>query len=119
MGASVTGSARFFETMLLTAGLLERIPLRGGMRVLLSAPVFHGWGLLVAVLTLMLGGTLVLRPRFDAATTLADLERFRCGAFVAVPTMLRRIVDLGDRVRSADLAALRIVASGGMTAQGA
>ena len=101
------------RTLLLTAGLLERIPLRGGMRVLLSAPVFHGWGLLVAVLTLMLGGTLVLRPRFEAATALADLERFRCGAFVAVPTMLRRIVDLGDRVRSADLAALRIVASGG------
>ncbi len=59
------------RTLLLTAGLLERIPLRGGMRLLLSAPVFHGWGLLVAVLTLMLGGTLVLRPRFEAATALA------------------------------------------------
>lgn len=101
------------RTLTLTAGLLERIPLRGGERVLLSAPVFHGWGLLVAVLTLMLGGTLVLRRRFDAASALADLERLRCGAFIAVPTMLRRIVDLGDAVRTADLTALRVVASGG------
>ncbi|MCA1007889.1 AMP-binding protein [Rhodococcus hoagii] len=101
------------RTLLLTAGLLERISLRGGERVLLSAPVFHGWGLLVAVLTLMLGGTLVLRRRFDAAGALADLERFRCGAFIAVPTMLRRIVDLGGSVRTTDLSALRIVASGG------
>ncbi|MFC9517240.1 AMP-binding protein [Nocardiaceae bacterium NPDC056970] len=101
------------RTLLLTAGLLERIPLRAGERVLLSAPVFHGWGLLVAVLTLMLGGTLVLRRRFDAARALDDLERLRCGALIAVPTMLRRIVDLDDSVRTADLSALRIVASGG------
>lgn len=101
------------RTLLLTAGLLDRIPLRGGTRVLLSAPVFHGWGLLVAVLTLMLGGTLVLRRRFDAVRALDDLERLRCGAFIAVPTMLRRIIDLGESIRTAELTALRIVASGG------
>lgn len=101
------------RTLALTAGLLERIPLRGGERVLLSAPVFHGWGLLVAILTLMLGGTLVLHRRFDPARALADLERHRCGAFVAVPTMLRRMVDLRDAGTAADLSALRIVASGG------
>ncbi|MFC9789895.1 AMP-binding protein [Rhodococcus sp. NPDC127528] len=101
------------RTLLLTAGLLERIPLRGGERVLLSAPVFHGWGLLVAVLTLCLGSTLVLHRRFDAARAVTDLERLGCSTFVAVPTMLRRVLALGEQVRSADLSAVRIVASGG------
>lgn len=101
------------RTLALTAGLLERIPLRGGERVLLSAPVFHGWGLLVAMLTLMLGGTLVLHRRFDSARALAALEKHRCGAFIAVPTMLRRVVDQRETLMATDLSALRIVASGG------
>lgn len=100
-------------TLLLPAGLLSRIPLRGGERVMLSAPVFHGWGLLIAVLTLNLGSTLVLHRRFEASRTLDDLQRHRCSTFIAVPTMLRRLVALGDdRIRAADLS-LRIVASGG------
>lgn len=107
------------RTLMLTAGMLERIPLRGGERVLLSAPVFHGWGLLVAVLTLMLGSTLVLHRRFDASRALADLERQRCAAFIAVPTMIRRMLDLGDAVEAADLSGLRIVASGGARLEGA
>ncbi|MGW5075062.1 AMP-binding protein [Rhodococcus sp. NPDC004095] len=107
------------RTLMLTAGLLERIPLRGGERVLLSAPVFHGWGLLVAVLTLMLGSTLILHRRFDASRALADLTRQRCAAFIAVPTMIRRVLDLGEQVRVADLSSLRIVASGGARLEGA
>ncbi|TQF67037.1 AMP-binding protein [Rhodococcus spelaei] len=107
------------RTLMLTAGLLERIPLRGGERVLLSAPVFHGWGLLVAMLTLMLGSTLVLHRRFDATRALTALTQQRCAAFIAVPTMIRRMLDLGDAVDAADLSALRIVASGGARLEGA
>ncbi|EME15972.1 AMP-binding protein [Rhodococcus triatomae] len=101
------------KTLMLTAGLLQRIPLRGNERVLLSAPVFHGWGLLVAVLVLMLGSTLVMHRRFDAQRALDDLARLECSTFIAVPTMIRRVLALGDEVRSADLASLQIVASGG------
>ncbi|WP_216901664.1 AMP-binding protein [Nocardia alni] len=101
------------RTMLLPAGLLSRIPLRPNENVLVSAPVFHGWGLLVAVLTLTQGSTLVLHRRFDAARALTDLQRHRCAVFIAVPTMLRRILALGDQLATADLSDLRIVASGG------
>ena len=101
------------KTLMLTAGLLQRIPLRGNERVLLSAPVFHGWGLLVAVLVLMLGSTLVMHRRFDAQRALDDLARLECSTFIAVPTMIRRLLALGDEVTSANLAALQIVASGG------
>lgn len=106
-------------TLLLPAGLLSRIPLRGGERVLVSAPVFHGWGLLIAMLTLQLGSTLILRRRFDAGQALDDLRRHDCASFIAVPTMLRRMLALGDAVRDADLSALRIVASGGARLDGA
>ncbi|CAM2898622.1 AMP-binding protein [Prescottella defluvii] len=100
-------------TLLLPAGLLSKIPLRGGERVLVAAPIFHGWGLLVATLTLTLGSTLVLRRRFDATKTLHDLQAHRCAALIAVPTMLRRLLGASDAEPSADLSALRIVASGG------
>nr|WP_246044695.1 AMP-binding protein [Rhodococcus oryzae] len=100
-------------SLLVPAGLLSKIPLRGGERVLLSAPVFHGWGLIVATLTLTMGSTLVLHRRFDAGRVLTDLQRQRCSTLVAVPTMLRRLVALGDAIPAADLSALRIVASGG------
>ncbi|MCU1641351.1 MAG: putative acyl-CoA ligase/synthetase [Nocardia sp.] len=104
------GEAR---SLLLPAGLLSRIPLRGNETALIAAPVFHGWGLLIATLALNLGSTLVLHRRFDAARALAALEEYRCSTFIAVPTMLRRLVDLGDAVEAADLSPLRIVASGG------
>ncbi|RDI31419.1 fatty-acyl-CoA synthase [Rhodococcus sp. AG1013] len=100
-------------TLLLPAGLLSKIPLRGDERVLVAAPIFHGWGLLVATLTLTLGSTLVLRRRFDAVQALRDLHTHRCAALIAVPTMLRRLLGVVDAMPEADLSALRIVASGG------
>ncbi|HEX3796926.1 MAG TPA: AMP-binding protein [Acidimicrobiales bacterium] len=101
------------SSLLLPAGLLSRIPLRGNETVLVAAPVFHGWGLLIAMMVLNLGSTLVLRRRFDAAQTLVDLDELGCSTFIAVPTMLRRMVSLAGEIRTADLAKLRIVASGG------
>ncbi|MQY31881.1 AMP-binding protein [Nocardia aurantia] len=99
--------------LLLPAGLLSRIPLRRNDRILLSAPVFHGWGLIVTTIALLLGAEVVLQRRFDAGRALDELSARRCTAFVAVPTMLRRVLALGDRLAAADLGALRIVGSGG------
>ncbi|WP_309241152.1 AMP-binding protein [Nocardia sp. BSTN01] len=102
------------RSLLLPAGLLSRIPLRGNDKVLVAAPVFHGWGLLVSTLVLSLGSTLILQRRFEATRALQRLGDDRCGAFIAVPTMVRRMLDLGDAALSGvDLSALRIVASGG------
>ena len=65
------------------------------------------------MLALFLGSPLVLRPRFDPAAVLADADRTRAGAILAVPVMLRRMLDLGPTaIAEYDLRSLRAVISG-------
>ncbi|WP_432894286.1 AMP-binding protein [Kribbella sp. CA-245084] len=97
----------------LTASALSRFGVRSGEPVIIGPPLFHGLGLLTSMLALFLGAPLVLRPRFDAATLLADVEKNRAGAVVAVPVMLRRLLELGPTaIAEYDLHSLRAVISG-------
>ncbi|MFD3401705.1 AMP-binding protein [Kribbella sp. NPDC058693] len=97
----------------LTASALSRFGVRSGEPVIIGPPLFHGLGLLTSMLALFLGAPLVLRPRFDAATVLADVEKTRAGAVVAVPVMLRRLLELGPTaIAEYDLRSLRAVISG-------
>jgi fatty-acyl-CoA synthase len=101
------------------AGFLSRIPLRAGWRVMIAAPLFHTWGLANLAMTLALGGTAVLRRRFDPEETLAAVERHRCEALVVVPVMLQRILDLPPEVRARyDTSSLRVVAASGSALPG-
>jgi fatty-acyl-CoA synthase len=97
----------------LTGSALSRFGLRAGEPMVVCPPLFHGLGLLTSMLALFLGSPLVLRPRFDAPTLLADVEASRAGAIVAVPVMLRRMLDLGpNAIAEYDLRSLRAVISG-------
>jgi fatty-acyl-CoA synthase len=97
----------------LTASALSRFGVRSGEPVIIAPPLFHGLGLLTSMLALFLGAPLVLRPKFDAATLLADVEKTRAGAVVAVPVMLRRMLELGPTaIAEHDLRSLRAVISG-------
>ena len=58
------------------------------------------------------GGTLVLLPKFDVGAALAMIERARPTHVLAVPTMLRMIVDCPELDRY-DTSSLRVVALGG------
>ena len=101
------------------AAVLSEIPLRAGEPILVAAPLFHTWGLAALQLGMALRACLVLRRRFDAEATLHAIERHRCTALFAVPTMLRRLLDLPERVRSKyDLSSLRVVASSGSALPG-
>ncbi|MFD7155380.1 AMP-binding protein [Kribbella sp. NPDC059898] len=97
----------------LTGSALQRFGVRAGEPMVIGPPLFHGVGLLMSMLALFLGSPLVLRPRFDAATLLADVEATRAGSVVAVPVMLRRLLDLGPTATAQyDLRSLRAVISG-------
>jgi fatty-acyl-CoA synthase len=97
----------------LTASALNRIGLRSGEPMIICPPLFHGLGLLTSMLALFLGSPLVLRAKFDPAAVLADVEATGAGAIVAVPVMLRRMLDLGPtRIAEYDLRSLRAVISG-------
>ncbi|MFI0353613.1 AMP-binding protein [Actinomadura sp. 9N407] len=100
------------EPLALPGGILTRIPFRRNEAVLVAPPLFHGWGLTAATLTLGLGSTLVLHRRFDAERAVADLAAHRCTTLIAVPTMLSRVLDTVD-LDAYDLSALRVIATGG------
>jgi fatty-acyl-CoA synthase len=86
---------------------------------MIAAPLFHTWGLANLAMTLALGGTAVLRRRFDPEETLAAVERHRCEALVVVPVMLQRILDLPPEVRARyDTSSLRVVAASGSALPG-
>lgn len=100
--------------LLLLAGFLQKIPLRGDDRIYIAPPAFHGWGLIVLISGLTLGATVVLSGKFDAEATIRTLSSQRCSVFVAVPTMLQRIMSLPDStLASLPSRQLRIIGSGG------
>jgi fatty-acyl-CoA synthase len=96
------------------AGILTCIPFAPREVSVVAAPMFHGLGLFMSNLTLALGGTLVLRSRFDPEQTLQSVASSRATVLVAVPIMLQRILELPRRrLRMFDTSSLRIVVCGG------
>jgi fatty-acyl-CoA synthase len=94
--------------------LLSGFPLRVRETHLIAAPMFHGWGWLHMLLSMLLSSTVVVTRRFDPERILALVERERCHVLVAVPTMLQKIMDLPPLVRRRyDTTSLRVVAVSG------
>jgi fatty-acyl-CoA synthase len=104
------GAPRHVTSPFAAAQLLDRIPLQPGERTFFGAPLFHGTGLSQFLITLALGSTTLVRRRFDPLATLQALAEYRVEELVVVPTMLQRILNLGDDViRGYDTSALRII----------
>jgi fatty-acyl-CoA synthase len=108
------GAPRHVTSALAATHLLERIPLRRGGAMFIGSPMFHATGLSQLILALALGSTVVVRRRFDPEETLRWVAEQRCTALVLVPTMLRRILDLGPDVLSRyDTSRLRVILTAG------
>jgi fatty-acyl-CoA synthase len=104
------GAPRTVRSPLAAAQFLDRIPLRTGECTVMAAPLFHGTGLSQFLLSFALGSTVVLRRRFDPEATLRAIQDNGATALVLVPTMLRRIVDLGPEILDKyDTSSLRII----------
>ena len=101
------------------AALLASLPLMSGDTTVVAAPLFHGFGLFGANLSLALGSTVVLRPRFDPRRVLEDIAKHRAAAMVVVPVMLQRLLALPSRVTECyDTSSLRVVLCGGAALSG-
>ncbi|MEU4344850.1 acyl-CoA synthetase [Nocardia sp. NPDC023852] len=82
-----------------SAQFVDRVPLPNNGTMLMAAPIFHGTGLSQFALGLALGNRVVFQQRrFDPEKTLANITTYRADSLVLVPTMLQRILDLGDEV---------------------
>jgi bile acid-coenzyme A ligase len=85
-----------------------------GSTVLVPGPQYHAAGFLNTSFTLVIGGTVILLERFDAADALAAIERYRVQWVSFVPTMLLRIWRLPETERTRyDVSSLQRVVSSG------
>jgi acyl-CoA synthetase (AMP-forming)/AMP-acid ligase II len=79
--------------------------------MLMPGPLFHEAPALFSLAQLFFGGTVVVMPRFEAATALETIERERVTMIgFAVPTMLDRIVQTDD---AHDTSSLRAIVTAG------
>ena len=82
-------------------------------RVMCVLPLFHIYALTAVMLRALANGTeLMLRPRFDPAVALDDIELGRCTHFYGVPTMWIAMVG-HPGAGSRDLSSLKVASSGG------
>ncbi len=80
--------------------LLSRLPWRAEETVVTAAPLFHAWGFGQLIMGSMFSCTLVLRRFFDAAATMALVDRYHATGLSVVPVMLDRIMELPDEIRN-------------------
>ena len=80
--------------------LLSRLPWRAEETIVSAAPMFHAWGFGQLIMGTMFSCTLVVRRAFDAAATMALVDRYRAAGLSVVPVMLDRIMELPDEVRN-------------------
>ncbi len=82
-------------------------------RVLGVLPMFHVFAnTCVLNRTVATGGEIVMLPRFNAAQTLAAIERTKATALPGVPTMFQALLD-NPKLGGTDFSSLRVCISGG------
>jgi acyl-CoA synthetase (AMP-forming)/AMP-acid ligase II len=92
-------------------GWLQALDLADPGHVHLAAgPLYHSAPGGFANFTLMLGGTVVVMPRFDPEAALDLIERHRCTSTFMAPTLVKRLVELPEEVRAGhDLSSMRVM----------
>jgi long-chain acyl-CoA synthetase len=89
------------------------MPEPGSQRVIGVLPMFHIYALeVILMVSVAEGNQILLRPRFDVATTLRDIEEKRATSFAAVPTMLIALLS-EPSAAGRDFSSLSLVGSGG------
>ena len=95
-----------------TAGFDGLRPAFEGKATIIAAPLFHMNGLFSSKLLMRLGGTNILMTRFHAGEYLRAIDRHRCTALLAVPTMLALIARETEVLAKVDLTCLRQILVG-------
>ncbi len=86
---------------------------RSADTLLLCLPIFHVHGLVVGLhCALAAGATVLLRPKFEADTTLQEILGGKPTLFFAVPTIYVRLVEELRSLAHVDLSNMRLFCSG-------
>jgi len=77
---------------------------------LVAGPLYHSAPGSFAQFTHVFGGTVVVMRKFDPEDALRTIERRRCTSTFMAPTLVKRIVDLPERVRARyDVSSMRVL----------
>ncbi len=99
-----------------SVNVLVEMDLAGDERTLITAPMFHIASLSMTCLpTLLKGGTVILREKFDPGAVLATVEAERVTFMFAVPTMFNAMA-AHENFATTDLTSVRRFISGGAAA---
>ena len=94
--------------------IISRFGMKSGERHLLACPLAHAAPPIYAQMTHLVGGTVVITPRFDPERALQLIAAEAITSTFMVPTMLNRLVSLPEEVRARhDHASLRTIITGG------
>ncbi|MBI4514331.1 MAG: AMP-binding protein [Deltaproteobacteria bacterium] len=85
---------------MIVLGIIQGFNLTPDEVHLVCAPLYHSAPLLGSALTIALGGTLVIMPKFEPEEFLRLVEQERVTSTMAVPTIMKRIVALPPAVRT-------------------
>ena len=82
-----------------------------GRRAIFSLPLYHGFGLVVGLLSgIVVGGSIVPLPRFDAHAMLTGIGRHRATYLMGVPTMTVAMLEVAEQEKF-DLSSLTAIHS--------
>lgn len=99
---------------------IDELDIRHDDRHLAVCPLYHTTAFGFASFTFVLGGTVVIEPKFTPEGALARIEEHAITTTAMVPTMLHRILELPERDRRRfDTRSLRAVFCGGAPLSGA
>lgn len=103
-GAQVMNGSRLGHALL----FCHEFHITGRDRILVNMPIFHANALNFSAITIYLGGTAVIMPKFDAEKALHTIEKCKTTASSMVPTQYERIFNLPDAVKSRyDISSMR------------
>jgi fatty-acyl-CoA synthase len=98
------------RSLTIPGALLDRMPMKAEEATVVGPPLYHGTGLVIALLTISLGSKLILRRRFEPRQFLDDLADNHATGACVVPIMLQRVLALGpEEIQKRDLTNLRVV----------
>ncbi|MES2487708.1 MAG: AMP-binding protein [Bacteroidota bacterium] len=80
--------------------IIRKLHLKENRSVLISVPIFHGYGLAALLLAVFMGQKIRLAKKFDAAATLTMLQQEKTDCWIAVPLMLQKVYALKDAGRT-------------------
>jgi fatty-acyl-CoA synthase len=107
------------EGLMPIAALIDKIPFRSRMTMMIAAPLFHSWGFFHFVMSLPTASTMVLRRKFDPEETLKAIEQSRADVLAAVPVMVQRILTLPEEtLQRYELPTLKITSLSGSALPG-